>query len=141
MVWLIPFALGALLAGGGVYGLLLLRRVNNWPETPGRILERELTRDPQDKDETEIILYEYEVAGRRYTSTRICVGVNFRATLGGISTAQQRLNRYSYIGQQVTVFYDPRNPRRACLEKAGHGSNIFAISLGLALAVAALKLH
>ncbi|MES1146978.1 MAG: hypothetical protein ABUL52_01140 [Solimonas sp.] len=64
MVWLIPFVLGALLVCGGAYGLFLLRKVSSWPETPGRILERELTRDPQDKDETETVLYEYEVEAK-----------------------------------------------------------------------------
>ena len=138
MTWLIPFALGALLVVNSVYALLVLRRMNNWLETPGRILNRELERDPVDKDETETVLYEYVVDGKRYTSSRVRLGVDFRMTLENSSTAQERLDRYSHIGQVVTVFYDPQNPRRACLEKSGSGSNLFALGIGLVLTAMAL---
>ena len=59
------------------------------------------------------VRYSYQVLGREYEANKIMLG----ARIGG-SGAQKVIDRYP-VGAQVTVFYDPRNPYEAVLEKKG----------------------
>ena len=85
------------------------------------------------------IRYDYEVAGKRYTSSSIRFsGAHFRTNDG----AQQVVDRYP-AGSTVMVRYDPDNPATAVLEilagrhLPGHlaGSDLCAASLPRVLSV------
>jgi len=117
---------GVLAAIGGVaiavYGIKVLgeiKQTSAWPSCAGVVVASGTTVHvhsdmERPHDETRMyepsIRYEYEVAGRKYTADRITYGKVART--GG--WAATMLARYP-VGEEVTVYYDPRDPKSAVL--------------------------
>ncbi|HNN13413.1 MAG TPA: DUF3592 domain-containing protein [Anaerolineales bacterium] len=90
-----------------------------WSATQGLVLRSEVkVRQSLNDDSTfPYVRYSYEVAGKTYHSDQIIPG-------GEISdlTTYKVVQRYP-AGAQVTVYYDPHDPRKAVLERSSKFSN------------------
>lgn len=132
------------IVGIGVAGIcyafvlwLRLRRCRAWPHTDGTIIRSDMTIHQHNfqKVEKVTIRYSYFV-GRRYESERVKVG--------GFMHMRKRdemalLLRYP-LDKTVQVYYDPYNPKVACLERRGMdsiliigGFGVFALTIGILL--------
>lgn len=121
-----------LLVFGGVFaaailGLILFaaavkmkeaRAAQTWQTARGKITRSEIRanrkRDIEGRPQVRSapsIAYEYSVNGKRYTGERISLGENIPE-----SDFESLLRRYP-VGADVTVYYDPADPRRAVLER------------------------
>ncbi len=90
----------------------LLARARRWLSTRGRILEAALYQTPNRKYTHIRIRYEFYVGGKVEGSTpRLSGGWwwNYKQQVRFVS-------RYA-PGQDVEVFYDPRNPKQNCLDR------------------------
>jgi hypothetical protein len=108
-----------LLAGGvallhGAFFWQMGRRSLTWPSTPGRVVAA----GP---------LYEYEVEGMRYRSSRVRIAEPLTGLLAAVPDLAP--------GQQVSVAYDPREPEHAVLEPGTPRASLGFVALGLVLAV------
>ena len=89
---------------------------NTWPSVTGTVLSaRAVTHGLQGIHNTRAdfpeVAYSFEVDGKTYKSKHIAAGGQIGgAGVGGV------LARYP-VGSQVTVYYDPKNPKNAVLEK------------------------
>jgi hypothetical protein len=98
--------------------LWLARRASAWPQTQGRIVKSEVAaaRHQFAEEATEIknepaIVYEFSVAGKKRTGTRISIGEDS----GGANT-EATLAHYP-VGAVVMVYYDPKDPENCVLER------------------------
>jgi uncharacterized protein DUF3592 len=98
--------------------LWLARRASVWPQTQGRIVKSEVaaTHHQFSGEATEVknepaIAYEYSVAGKTLTGTRISIGEDS----GGANT-EATLAHYP-VGAVVMVYYDPKKPEDCLLER------------------------
>ncbi|GAB4495436.1 MAG: DUF3592 domain-containing protein [Anaerolineales bacterium] len=116
------------------------QRAKTWQTTSGKITRSETRalkkRDIDGKESVRsapAIAYEYTVNGKRYQGERISL-----AEIIPESDIEPLLARYP-VGAQVTVYYDPANPRQAVLERSlpadfGKGlAGVFALLGGGAL--------
>ncbi len=62
------------------------------------------------------VVYEYEVNGIKYISNRVRVQDASGPTMGGALYANPLLKRYPK-GANVTVHYNPQNPKESALER------------------------
>jgi hypothetical protein len=139
----VAFLLGAALT---TYGVILAKRAarsRGWPSVRGRVVrslvreETELVRHP-DEPPTMYhpqVRYEYVVDGREYAATRIAL---MDRAASWRSYADRVIARYPY-GREITVYYDPDDPRQAVLERdeAKFWAMCF-VAGGVALVVGAL---
>ena len=113
---------------------LVFQRAKHWPGVRGKITESIVVRDEKGKAIAFSIRYEFTVGDRMEGSTP-------RLSGGGFWTDKQQAEfvaRYA-PGQDVEVFYDPRNPRRNCLDrqdKSGISTLWVVAALGTILASA-----
>ncbi|MDB5503733.1 MAG: hypothetical protein JWR89_3635 [Tardiphaga sp.] len=118
---LAPFGLILVAAG---YKYLQVRAARDWPSTPGTVVvSRSEVRDVKVIDDTRDdrqgveqrnfadIVYEYTVSGQKLRNNRVEIGEN----RGNVDVAET-IARYP-VGTAVTVFYNPRQPRDAVLER------------------------
>jgi hypothetical protein len=108
--------------GGGALILLILGRFlwlgyhsQNWPSTTGRIATCKIDRHRGKRGEpagTVRVSLAYEVAGKSYVGGRI----GYHGAEGGTLAEAESLARLFAEGSEVTVYYDPKNPRRAILQ-------------------------
>jgi len=110
------------IVGLGMFVIWLLLRkkanaANAWPSTPGKIVASQIQRS-RDTDgeyaEVLVVAYDYNVGGA-LRGTR----VSFSGS--GSGSSKQKLARYP-AGKEVEVFYDPKNPSSAVLERKLPGS-------------------
>jgi hypothetical protein len=101
-----------------------VREARNWPQAPGKVVTsvaevREVRVSDQDREEGYRIesrnfanvTYEYTVGSRKLRCNRISIGED----LGNSEVAKQ-LAKYP-AGSIVTVYYNPRHPDQAVLER------------------------
>jgi hypothetical protein len=120
--------LGLLGFAGLVEALFDIRRclaARHWESTMGqihysRVVEEGVGQD--DYSERHCFKYEFKVDGNTYNGKRIHAGQELDLTIGGSdqawSTARRDADHYT-AGTRVRVYYDPRNPRRCCLQTGG----------------------
>ena len=86
---------------------------SQWPSVNGTVLSARLVSHGSIRYRADFpeISYSYEVGGKVYKSKHIAAG----GEMGGVG-AQSVLDRYP-VSSQVTVYYDPKNPKNAVLEK------------------------
>ena len=86
---------------------------SQWPSVNGTVVSARLVSHGSIRYRADFpeISYSYEVGGKVYKSKHIAAG----GEMGGVG-AQGVLDRYP-VASQVTVFYDPQNPKKAVLEK------------------------
>ncbi|MGA3283037.1 MAG: DUF3592 domain-containing protein [Verrucomicrobiota bacterium] len=100
-----------------------LDRAKGWLSARGRILESTLYRDPDRKATHFRIRYEFHVGERIEGSTPRISGDWFW------NNKQQAAFVSRYMpGQEVEVFYDPRDPKQNCLDRTD-SSGIFVMWL------------
>ncbi len=106
------------------YKALQVRAAREWPSTPGKVVisaaevrdikvldsERESGHRFEQRNFANIV-YEYSVSGQTLSNNRVSIGED----LGNFQVAET-LARYS-VGAAVTVYYNPRHPREAVLER------------------------
>jgi hypothetical protein len=107
-----------------VYKTLQVRAAREWPSTPGRVViseselrdvkvldsERESGRKLEQRNFANIV-YEYSVSGQKLRNNRVSIGEG----RGNFQVAET-IAKYP-VGSIVTVYYDPRHPRDAVLER------------------------
>jgi hypothetical protein len=114
----------ALILFAAVFQTMKVRIARDWPQTPGKVVVSESqVRDVKildDSRETDFrfekrnfanIVYEYAVRGQTLQNNRVSLGED-RGNFGVAET----IARYP-IGMAVTVYYNPRHPNDAVLER------------------------
>jgi hypothetical protein len=90
----------------------------NWPSVQGKILSSRVhyTSSYSKSSPSPWVEYTYEVDGKKYKSMTIARG----GMVSSQTLAEDIVARYPK-GADVTVYYDPGNPSKACLEKKPPG--------------------
>ena len=88
-----------------------------WHSTTGTILMSSVQSSYSGRSHSTypVVVYQYEVNGRRYQSQRIKAGEQF-LNVRVIGQAEATVNRYP-IGATVTVYYNPANLSESVLER------------------------
>jgi hypothetical protein len=112
---------------GGVYLVIALRNVArakasaDWPSVRGIIRQAEVRRETDRKGLRYFgaqIVYDYEINGLVYTSSKVSFG---DYSSGNPAHADEIVAQYP-VGAQVRVYYDPAAPRVAVLETGIRGA-------------------
>lgn len=142
---LLPKAFGAGLLFLGIWWIRhhhrtreRVRAARLWHAVPGEILGSEVKRHRRGRSTTyeARIRYRYHVAGQSYESSAIVIGGEVRASR---SRAQARVGKYP-VGSTPDVFYDPKNPAEACLERVHEGSWVELLGGGVGIVLGLLFL-
>jgi hypothetical protein len=124
-----PIIVGSIALAYSLYCLAKLISVRNWPSAEGKIIASSKTARSTDagKMQDAEIAYEYTVAGKRYTARVIQAGGDMSSANSKKETdVDKKLAKYP-IGTVVNVYYNPRFPQMACLER----SDATAVFIGL----------
>eukprot|EP01035_Chromulina_nebulosa_P036371 gene36371-48991_t len=133
-----------LILGAAAWKYLQVRAARDWPSTPGKVVVSAAeVRDVEVIDDSRNdrrgheqrnfanIVYEYTVSGQKLRNSRVSIGED----RGNFEVAET-LARYP-VGTDVIVYYNPRHPRDAVLErdlpKGTAGCLIWGIVIVLAL--------
>lgn len=114
------------MVGAGVVCVLVGMRsyaTAEWPSVEGRVISASVDRaERMDQDTrrvtyryTPVVRYSYSVDGQEYEGTKITYTQGQYRTE---SRAREDLEPYP-VGGQVTVYYDPQNPKSLVLEPGG----------------------
>lgn len=124
-----------ILIGGGlqffVFILLVYqaRKTKQWNTTTGKILASELSdweTDDTGKAYKASIKYQYIVEGEKYVSKKVYSGDWIAISF---SSYMQTLIAQYNVGEEYTVYYNPRNPKKSVL-KAGMVLPVYSLLLG-----------
>jgi hypothetical protein len=87
--------------------------VSQWPAAMGNVIMSTVERRSSEDGYTDypVVQYSYQVGGQAYQSYKLAPGPE----MGGTG-ARKVIAKYP-AGAQVMVFYDPRNPAEAVLER------------------------
>ena len=110
---------------GGLFGMAMTApmivaalRCRNWPRVMGKIESHGITHDHTSHGDNDggdryipFATYVYFVDGQKYHGKRISFGDH-----GGSSKYAQKAVEGYYIGMDVAVFYDPKDPGEAVLD-------------------------
>lgn len=114
----------ALLAGMGYFFYrssqkrkLAMQEAQLWPHTSGMVLQSAVhsRRTGNSTSIYPVVVYRYEVNDRTYQSQTIKAGDQVMS-VRIMGDAQKTVDRYP-VGAQVTVYYNPRNPKESALER------------------------
>ena len=118
------------------YGIFLFVRMfssRNWASTEGTIISshKSLSHTDARKLENAELRYEYTVGDKTYTSSVIKSGgdVSSHTSKRSLTDVDRLLAKYP-VGAQVAVYYHPKLPRMACLEKSGGEALIICLVFG-----------
>jgi hypothetical protein len=149
LVYGIAAAMAGLIIFATVYKLIEVQRASRWPSAPGRVVSSgqqarkvKVFSDVQRADgkpQYEIrnfanVVYEYDVGGRKVRNNRVSIGEDL-----GNFEVEETLARYP-VGAPVTVYYNPRDPKEAVLERdpPRHLIGCVAAMVGVPLALLVL---
>lgn len=139
-IGMMPIALIAV-AVGWLY--IEVWRARSWIGVPGKILsakavQREVERSSSSSNDQDYeirnfaeITYAYEAGGRKLTGSRLSVGADH-----GNTNVAENLAKYK-AGTHVTVYYDPRKPEKAVIER-DLPAGVFGFGIKLVLGLIAL---
>ncbi len=144
IVYAIPLAMIALIAGAALYKYLQVRQASDWPSVIGKVVvSKSEVRKVKTFDDNAAsgrgeeernfarIVYEYTVDGEKLRCERVSIGED----LGNFEVAET-IAKYP-VGTVVTVYFDPRHPDKAVLErdmpKGAFGCIVWMIVIGLGL--------
>ncbi len=110
----------------------------SWTITKGKITHSEVIKDTSDEGVIykSIIEYDYYIGGLLYKGKTICIGGELDTSFK--DRAIKRCDKYP-LEASVNVYYDPKKPQNACLEREGEGIGIlyyfgvFIVLIGLFL--------
>jgi hypothetical protein len=121
IVYLFLAAIPGLIVFAAVYKYMEVSQAARWPSTEGRVVvstaeTREVRAGEVGSDDTEPrnfakIVYSYTVGNRSFRGERVSIGEN----MGNCEVAET-IARYP-VGRTVTVYYHPRQPEQAVLER------------------------
>ena len=100
-----------LLFAAMLYVRYSINAVKDWPSTPGTITESRAITNYSRKGQP-WISYKYEVNGKKHTGYGITPG----AEINDPAFAREVLTRFPK-GAEVTVYYNPKNPSSAVLDR------------------------
>lgn len=109
--------LGGVILIAVVAKLREVRAAAVWPSARGKVITSQVqARRKRDNDSEEVanyplVEYEYGVNGKTYTGSRIGIGEDVANT-----DVSKTLEKYP-VGASVLVFYDPKDPGKALLER------------------------
>ncbi|MDX2105330.1 MAG: DUF3592 domain-containing protein [Candidatus Melainabacteria bacterium] len=130
--FLISLLLGALLVFALVDLPPYIHGINalNWPQTKGTIdsFDSQFYTIGRDPAWTPKVQYHYKVNDTEFTSDRI----SFQPPIGIPGYESGQFSEKYKVANEVKVFYDPKNPKQACLE------NTPSLTIGIAHLVAYL---
>jgi hypothetical protein len=139
LITLAMFAAGIFFILWGGYEIMAGYASKKWPSAEGKVTSSYVQKQVRSiKDGSKKptyypkIRYQYSVGGKSYTGERI----SFSGGEGGEekSEAQAVVDRY-LSGQKVIVYYDPKNPERAVLEKGFTWKTFMPFAAGLGFLV------
>lgn len=111
--------IGGILTVVNGYEILMSLRAVDWPSTEGVIVHsetRRVSRRSNTASRTKLIIrYEYAVDGRRYTGDRVAYARAFDYAAARRAEVKYRVDR------RVPVYYHPRRPSAAVLERGSPG--------------------
>lgn len=112
-ILLIQFFISAIFLVFIVVSYFGVAKVRDWQPAGGRILSSTVVRRRRNNRSSyyPVIVYEYSVGGMNYQGQKITPGLNWGGSGSGKVVA-----RYP-AGSAVTVYYDPKNPADAVLER------------------------
>jgi hypothetical protein len=113
-----------IIAVAAFYKWLQVRAASDWPQATGKVVvstsqvrkvktfddNRQGGRGEEERNFAHVV-YEYTVSGRKFRNDRVSIGED----LGNFEVAET-IARYP-VGQVVTVYYNPRRPKDAVLER------------------------
>ena len=120
LIGMMPIALIAVAVGVKYIEMV---RARSWVAVPGKIVsaksvQRKVARSLSNSNDEDYemrnfadIIYAYEVDGRKLRGERLSIGSDL-----GNSEVAEKLKRYK-PGMAVTVYYNPRQPERAVIER------------------------
>jgi len=129
-----------------ILGIIVRRKLKaseSWPKTIGIIRESTVKSEWVKVGSGNMyivspkVIYEYEVGGKKYTSSQLALVEHSTANE---NLAKEKSERHP-VGQQVTVYYNPRKPDFATLEVGDPtgGTLPFGIIIfGLAVTIAGI---
>ncbi len=93
-----------------------LRESNSWPTASGKMVRSEVIETGRMAKAmyTARVSYEYEVGGQRYKGEQ----VGFMDGSSSHRSDAEAIIQSRPVGAEVEVFYNPRNPHEACLERS-----------------------
>ena len=124
LLYAFPLAMVGLIAFATLYKYIQVRGAARWPQVAGKIVasttqaravktfDDDLA-DQQSEEQRNFanVVYEYVVGGQTLTNNRVSIGEDL-----GDSEVAEQVARYP-VGKAVTVYYNPRNPKEAVLER------------------------
>jgi hypothetical protein len=144
LVYAFPLGMLGIIAAAAFYKWLQVRAASDWPQATGKVVvsasqvrtvktfddNREGGKGEEERNFANIV-YEYTVSGQRLRNNRVSIGED----LGNFEVAET-IARYP-LGKIVTVYYNPRKPREAVLErdvpKGLFGCVIWMVVIGTAV--------
>jgi len=124
IVYAWPLVMIGVVAFAVLYKWLQVRQAASWPQTTGKVVvstsERRSVGTFDDSREggkgEEVrnfarIVYEYQVSGQKLRASRVSIGEDL-----GNFMVEETIARYP-VGKVVTVYYNPRRPKEAVLER------------------------
>ena len=131
-------AIGAFLLYRGFRDRSQGAAMQEWPSTTGVIREstvREIASEGEEGwDHIPYIRFEYEVNGQLYTGSSLATGL--MNTGAGEDQARRFVRDYP-VGSTVTVWYNPKDPHQAAVEKRA-GASGASIAIGSVLLILSL---
>lgn len=99
-------------------------QMRQWPSTTGQLVSAgvrvfgAVDPAPSDTQYTTKALYEFEVGGEKYQGKRISPWI-FITNRNARGILKHQLKSIDRQGDQVTIFYNPNNPRKSTLLRPG----------------------
>lgn len=125
---------GVLLAVIGWFQARSVRASQNWSTVQGEILEMKVEQYRYSGSEGTStayrprVIYGYRVGGRDYVSERLNFGSGFHSSIRGL--AENKAKQFA-TGSRVQVYYDPKDPNEATLERTSPSSRVLYILAGV----------
>ncbi len=123
---------------GGIYAIghpfLMKKKIKeseSWPEAEATILKSKLRKKNQGKVKYASIKFKFSIQGKEYISKKILIGGEVNTSSS--KRAIERVEKYS-VGSTHIVFYNPKNPKEAYLERGQEGV-WFSVIMGLTFTI------
>ena len=130
------FAAGVVLMAWGGYEIKGSRESGSWPSVQGTIssssVSKRTSRGSDHRTRTTYypkVGFQYQVDGRRYTSSRIAFGTGESG--GSAKWARKVVNTYP-VGKTVAVYYNPQDPQYGVLESGFTWRSLIVLLAGIA---------
>ena len=121
-----------------VYSVLWQLRMNSWPGVTGKLGKLGLRKFGagewalSDQQYVSDAMYTYRVGGKEYEGKRVSPWVTVAShNLRSVLRWQHKGVEIRH-GDEVTVYYNPRNPRKSFLIRTGRVSQIVTALIGIA---------